>query len=54
MARASTILASHRKTFAFQGCGALATQELAAAEEEGETTAMIFTLLQEQHKMQLD
>ncbi len=32
---------------------ALATQELAAAEEEGKTTAMMFTLLQEQHKRQL-
>jgi hypothetical protein len=29
---------------------ALAAQELAAAEEEGETTPMMFTLLQEQHK----
>ncbi len=28
---------------------ALAAQELAAAEEEGETTAMMFTLIQEQH-----
>jgi hypothetical protein len=32
---------------------ALPAQELAAAEEEGETTAMMFTLLQEQHKAQL-
>ncbi len=32
---------------------ALAAQELAAAEEEGKTTAMMFTLLQEQHKAQL-
>ncbi len=32
---------------------ALAAQELAAAEEEGETTAMMITLLQEQHKAQL-
>jgi hypothetical protein len=32
---------------------ALATQELAAKEEEGKTTVMMFTLLQEQHKMQL-
>ncbi len=32
---------------------ALATQELAAAEEEGKTMAMMFTLLQEQHKVQL-
>jgi hypothetical protein len=29
---------------------ALDVQELAAAEEEGETMAMMFTLLQEQHK----
>jgi hypothetical protein len=29
---------------------ALAAQELAAAEEEGKTTAMMFALLQEQHK----
>jgi hypothetical protein len=29
---------------------ALATQELAAAEEEDETTAMMFSLLQDQHK----
>ncbi len=33
---------------------ALAAQELAAAEEEGETTAMMFALLQEQHKAQLE
>ncbi len=32
---------------------ALAAQELAAAEEEGETTAMMFVLLQLQHKAQL-
>jgi hypothetical protein len=33
---------------------ALTAQGLAAAEEEGKTTAMIFTLLQEQHKAQLE
>ncbi len=33
---------------------ALAVQELATVEEEGKTTAMIFTLLQEQHKAQLE
>ncbi len=33
---------------------ALTAQELAAAEEEGKTTAMMFTLLQEQHKAQLE
>ncbi len=32
---------------------ALAARELAAAEEEGKTTAMMFALLQEQHKAQL-
>ncbi len=32
---------------------ALAAQELAAAEEEGKTTAMMFALLQEQHKARL-
>jgi hypothetical protein len=32
---------------------ALAAQELAAEEEEGETTAMMFILLQKQHKVQL-
>jgi hypothetical protein len=32
---------------------ALAAQELAAAEEEGKTTAIMSTLLQEQHKAQL-
>ncbi len=32
---------------------ALAAQELVAAEEEGKTTAMMFALLQEQHKAQL-
>jgi hypothetical protein len=32
---------------------ALAAQELATAEEEGKTTTMMFTLLQEQHKAQL-
>jgi hypothetical protein len=31
---------------------ALAAQELAAAEEEGKTMVMMFTLLQEQHKAQ--
>jgi hypothetical protein len=33
---------------------ALVAQELAAAEEEGETNAMMFTFLQEQHKAQLE
>ncbi len=33
---------------------ALAAQELAAAEEEGEASAMMFALLQEQHKTQMD
>ncbi len=33
---------------------ALAAQELAAVEEEGKTAAMMFTLLQEQHKAQLE
>ena len=33
---------------------ALAAQETAAAEEEGEASAMMFALLQEQHKAQLD
>jgi hypothetical protein len=33
---------------------ALAAQEQAAAEEEGETLAMMFALLQEQHKSQMD
>ncbi len=33
---------------------ALTTQELAAVEEEGKTTAMMFALLQEQHKVQLE
>ena len=33
---------------------ALAAQELAAAEEEGETMAMMFALLQEQHKSQME
>ncbi len=33
---------------------ALAAQELPAAEEEGKTTAMMFALLQEQHKAQLE
>jgi len=33
---------------------ALAAQETAAAEEEGEALAMMFALLQEQHKAQLD
>ncbi len=32
---------------------ALAAQELAAAEEEGKTTMMMFALLQDQHKAQL-
>ncbi len=32
---------------------ALAVQELAAAEEEGKTMVMMFTLLQEHHKVQL-
>jgi ribosomal protein S27AE len=33
---------------------ALAAQETAAAEEEGEASAMMFALLQEQHRAQLD
>jgi hypothetical protein len=33
---------------------ALAAQELSAVEEEGKTTAMMFSLLQEQHKAQLE
>jgi hypothetical protein len=33
---------------------ALAAQELAVAEEESKTTAMMFTLLQEQYKAQLE
>jgi hypothetical protein len=33
---------------------ALIAQELAAAEEESETTAMMFALLQDQHKDQLE
>jgi hypothetical protein len=33
---------------------ALAVQETAAAEEEGEALAMMFALLQEQHRAQLD
>jgi hypothetical protein len=33
---------------------ALAVQETAAAEEEGEASAMMFALLQEQHRAQLD
>ena len=33
---------------------ALAAQELAAAAEEGEASAMMFALLQEQHKSQMD
>jgi hypothetical protein len=33
---------------------ALATQEQVAAEEEGKASAMMFALLQEQHKMQLE
>ncbi len=33
---------------------ALAAQEMAAAEGEGETTAMMFALLQEQHRLQME
>jgi hypothetical protein len=33
---------------------ALTAQELAAAEEDGKTMVMMFTLLQEQHKAQLE
>ncbi len=33
---------------------ALAAQETAAAEEEGEALAMMFALLQEQHRVQLN
>ncbi len=32
----------------------LTAQELAAAEEEGKTTVMMFALLQDQHKTQLE
>ncbi len=53
MARMKTILASHRKTSRFKDA-ALTAQELAAAEEEGKTTAMMFALLQDQHKAQLE
>ncbi len=53
MARAKTILASHRKHSRLKDA-ALAAQELAAAEEEGKTMVMMFTLLQEQHKAQLE
>jgi hypothetical protein len=54
MARAKTIFTSHRKKKSRFKDAALAAQELAAAEEEGETTAMMFALLQEQHKAQLE
>jgi hypothetical protein len=53
MARAKTILASHHKQLQFKDV-ALAAQEPAAAEEEGETTAMMFALLYDQHKAQLE
>ncbi len=44
-------------TSAKQSCfkeAALLAQETAAAEEEGETQAMLFTLLQEQHDKQME
>jgi hypothetical protein len=41
------------KLSCFKNDAVLTAQELAAAEEEGKTTAMMFTLLQEQHKAQL-
>ncbi len=41
MARLKTILASHRKTFAVQGCSP-------------SSTTMMFALLQDQHKAQLE
>jgi hypothetical protein len=52
MARAKTILASHHVTFMVQGCSPHSLK-LTAAEEEGKTTAMMFALLQDQHKAQL-
>ncbi len=51
MARAKTTLASHCKTFAFQGCSPCSAKVSSAAEEE--TTLMMFSLLQEQHKAKL-
>ena len=51
IARAKTILASHCKTFAFQGCSPCSAKVSSAAEEE--TTLMMFSLLQEQHKAKL-
>ncbi len=41
------------KHLRFKGA-ALTAQELAVAEEEGETVAMMFALLQEQHKSQME
>jgi hypothetical protein len=48
MARAKTVLAIHHKTFMVQGCSP-STQELAAVEEIGKTTSMMFALLHKQH-----
>jgi hypothetical protein len=45
-------LQATKKHYCFKDT-ALAAQELVAAEEKNETTAMMFTLLQEQHKAQL-
>ncbi len=42
------------KTFAFQGRGSSSTRDGNCTEGEGETTAMMFALLQEQHRLQME
>jgi hypothetical protein len=54
VAGALPVFTGDRQALTVQGCGPLATQELAAAEEEGETTARMFALLQEQHHSQME
>ncbi len=48
VAEAKAILVNNSKTIAIQG-GTATSQETAAAKEEGETQAMLFTMLQDQH-----
>ncbi len=53
MARAKTIFASHRKTVAVQGCSPCSPRA-GSSRGRSKTTAMMFALLQEQHKAQLE
>jgi hypothetical protein len=53
MARAKTIFASHRKTVMVQGCSPCSPRA-GSGSGRRQDTAMMFALLQEQHKAQLE